>query len=97
MASTVSVAAVGVTHADQLAQVAGQGADFNGDGFDDLAVGAPFEDLGGVRGAGAVNVLYGSATGLTGGGSQLFTQDSPGVPGAVEDNDLFGGALATGS
>jgi hypothetical protein len=45
-------------------------------------------------GAGAVNVLYGSAAGLTGAGSQVFTQDSPGVPGTAEHDDLFGGALA---
>jgi len=91
---TVSPAAVGVAHAAQPASAAGQRADFNGDGFDDLAVGAPFEDVGGALGAGAVNVLYGSAAGLTGAGSQLFTQDSPGVPGVAEHDDLFGGALA---
>ena len=39
-------------------------ADFNGDGFDDLAIGVPWEDVGGVENAGAVNVLYGSSGGL---------------------------------
>ena len=38
--------------------------DFNGDGFADLAVGAPGEAVGAVAGAGALNVLYGSANGL---------------------------------
>ena len=38
-------------------------ADFDNDGFVDLAVGAVFEDVGSVGGAGAVNVLYGSAGG----------------------------------
>src|ERR671912_1857643 len=37
--------------------------DFNGDGFADLAVGAPGEDVGAAGDAGAVNVLYGSAGG----------------------------------
>ena len=37
--------------------------DFNNDGFADLAVGAPGEDVGGVIGAGAVNVLYGRPPG----------------------------------
>jgi hypothetical protein len=69
-------------------------ADFNNDGFADLAVGSPFEDVGGISDAGAVNVLYGSAGKLTGVGSQLFTQDSPGVGGAAEDLDQFGWALA---
>jgi hypothetical protein len=84
--------AVLVARAAQPVPSADQRADFNGDGFDDLAVGAAFEDLGSVLDAGAVNVLYGSAAGLTGG--QLFTQDTPGVPGVAEADDLFGGALA---
>jgi FG-GAP repeat protein len=41
-----------------------EGADFNADGFDDLAVGAPSEDLGGVTSAGVLQVLFGSAAGL---------------------------------
>ena len=36
--------------------------DFDGDGFDDLAIGAPGEGLSlEPRGAGSVNALYGSA------------------------------------
>jgi hypothetical protein len=41
-----------------------------------------------------VNVLYGSAGGLTGVGSQLFTQDSAGVGSGVEPDDFIGFALA---
>jgi hypothetical protein len=70
--------------------------DFNTDGFADLAVGAPGESVGNVPGAGAINVLYGSANGLTGAGSQLFTQDSPGIGSTAEAVDSFGGALAVG-
>jgi FG-GAP repeat len=70
--------------------------DFNQDTFDDLAVGVPGEDVGGIFNGGAVNVLYGSAGLLNGVGSQLFTQDSPGVGSAAEDNDFFGDALAAG-
>jgi hypothetical protein len=70
--------------------------DFNNDGFADLAVGVPGEDVGLIRDAGAVNVLYGSASGLTGTGSQIFTQDSPGVPFSAEPGDFFGSALAAG-
>jgi hypothetical protein len=69
---------------------------FNGDGFGDLAVGARGEDVGSVRDAGAVSVLYGSAGGLTSGGSQLFTQNSPGVGSSAEVGDFFGAALAAG-
>jgi FG-GAP repeat len=71
-------------------------ADFNNDGFADLAVGAPFEDAGAIEDAGAVNVLYGTPTGLAGGGSQIFTQDSAGVSSAAEPFDRFGFALAAG-
>jgi hypothetical protein len=67
-------------------------ADFNGDGFADLAVGVPYEDAGRVVDAGAVNVQYGSATGLTTRPGQIFTQ----VAGLPEAGDLFGYALASG-
>src|SRR6185369_11647957 len=38
--------------------------DFDGDGFADLAIGVPGEDVGAAVDAGAVNVLYGRAQGL---------------------------------
>jgi FG-GAP repeat len=66
--------------------------DFNGDGFADLAGGASGEDVGGVRDAGAVSVLYGSSGGLTTAGGRLFTQ----VGSAAETQDWFGWALAAG-
>ena len=78
--------------------------DFNGDGVADLAVGVPLEDIGNVRDAGAVNVIYGSATGLTvGGGStgvprnQFWHQNSPGVLEAAGTDDYFGWSLAAGN
>jgi FG-GAP repeat len=71
-------------------------ADFNNDGADDLAVSAPTDSVGAISGAGAVFVLYGSAGGLTGTGSQLFTQNTPGVAGNAEAGDNFGSALAAG-
>jgi hypothetical protein len=70
-------------------------ADFNQDGFADLAVGVR-EDVGAIGGAGAVNVLYGTADGLSGAGSQFLTQDSPGVGSSAEASDDFGRSLATG-
>jgi cytolysin (calcineurin-like family phosphatase) len=70
--------------------------DFNGDGLDDLAVGAPQEDVDGKNDAGLVHVVYGSPVlGLTAKKEQ-WSQDSPGIKGAVEDNDQFGYALAIG-
>ncbi|GLZ77108.1 hypothetical protein Afil01_19150 [Actinorhabdospora filicis] len=49
---------------DMLGQATASG-DFNGDGYADLAVGAPGEDDGDWTDAGMVEVLYGSAAGLT--------------------------------
>jgi hypothetical protein len=66
---------------------------FNGDDFADLAIGASGEDVGTKASAGAVNVQYGSATGLPGTGGQLFTQDSAGVARNAEPGDSFGSAL----
>src|SRR5512132_2219539 len=63
-------------------------ADFNHDGFADLAVGVPGEnDI-----AGAVSVLYGASAGLSGTGAQAFFQ----VGGTPEFLDRFGSALAAG-
>src|SRR5215203_3335807 len=69
-------------------------ADFNGDGAADLAIGAPGEN----SSSGVVHVLYGSATvGLTATGSQLWSQDSPGIAGGAENGDVFGETLAAGT
>jgi hypothetical protein len=72
--------------------------DFDGDGFFDLAIGAQGEDIeaNGALTAGAVNVLYGAASGLTAAGNQIWYQGSNGVKGASENSDIFGHALATG-
>lgn len=68
--------------------------DFDGDGFDDLAVGAPGEDVGALEDPGAVFVYPGSSNGLNTSFFGLFTQDTPGLPDQVEPQDLFGYALA---
>ena len=70
--------------------------DFNGDGFTDLAIGVPFEDLDGTANAGGVNVLYGSPIGLVDDDAQFWTQDSTGIEDSAETGDNFGGSLAAG-
>jgi hypothetical protein len=72
--------------------------DFNGDGFADLAIGMPRENVGDIADAGAVSIIYGSATGLSataGPGNQFFTQGSL-FSQEDEADDNFGAALAAG-
>jgi hypothetical protein len=75
------------------------GGDFNGDGTSDLAIGVPEEDLPGrpgVVGAGAVNVLFGTGSGLTSVFNQFWTQDDFDNLESAEDFDGFGSAVAAG-
>jgi len=73
--------------------------DFDGDGFDDLAVGIPFED-GGDRGdfadSGAVEIYYGAPGGILPVAGQLLTKDIAGIPGENTPADEFGYTLACG-
>ncbi|HEX8101784.1 MAG TPA: PQQ-dependent sugar dehydrogenase, partial [Solirubrobacteraceae bacterium] len=70
-------------------------ADFDGDGHEDLAVGVPDENEGALADTGAVQVLYGGASGI-GERQQLWTQSSTGIADTAEAGDAFGAALATG-
>jgi hypothetical protein len=63
---------------------------FNDDVYDDLAVGVPGEGVGPDGDAGAVVLLFGSASGLGGGGGRVITQANP------EPGDRFGFAVAIG-
>lgn len=64
--------------------------DVNGDGYADVVAGVPGEDFDGLTDPGAFLVLKGSAHGLTGTGSQVFSQNSTGLPGVTESHDRFG-------
>jgi hypothetical protein len=77
-------------------------ADFDGDGFDDLAIASPGETIAtttnqcGIDGicqnGGLVQVLFGSGSGLTTAGAQLRSKDDVGV--AYEDNSHFGAVVS---
>jgi hypothetical protein len=83
--------------ADQFGFALADG-DFNGDGYSDLAIGVPLEDVGDVVDAGAVSVLYGSASGLQASApaGQHWTQDAVGVEDVAEGADQFGSAVGAG-
>jgi hypothetical protein len=70
--------------------------DFNGDGFADVAVGAPFSAVGGLAAAGNVFIFYGSATGITTKGAQLFNEQSKGSPHFSAKYDEAGFSMAAG-
>ncbi|MEU5022707.1 FG-GAP-like repeat-containing protein [Streptomyces milbemycinicus] len=68
--------------------------DVNGDGYADIALGIPGEDFSGLTDAGSFAVVPGSDSGFTGSGSQVFHQNTDGVPGVAESGDRFGDATA---
>lgn len=70
-------------------------ADFDKDGYGDIAVGDAESVLDTERAAGVVRVNYGAANGVDEDRRmRMFTEDSAGVPGGVERGDRFGHAVA---
>ncbi len=86
-----------VAHEDGNFGFALGSGDFNGDGADDLAIGVVGQQVSGELRAGAVTIIYGSGTGLTEVGNQVWHQDSPGIEGIAEPFDSFGFALGSSS
>ena len=70
--------------------------DLNGDGYADLVVGVPEENLGDDVNAGGFHVMYSGASGVTASGSKFIHQDTAGVPGSPEDHDYMGEVSASG-
>jgi hypothetical protein len=69
--------------------------DFNRDGRDDVAVGAPFEDSDGSD-RGSVSVFMGAAGSAVGLLSQELLAGVEGIPGDLQNHQDFGRALASG-
>jgi hypothetical protein len=71
--------------------------DFNGDGHDDLVVGAPSEDDGGKVDVGVINIIYSKSTGgLDAAGNHILKQNFAQIADVPEAYDRFGSALAAG-
>ena len=68
--------------------------DFDGDGRADIVIGAPSESLGGLRSAGDVTILRGTTSGPADKGAKAWSQDTAGIGGTAEPDDLFGFTLA---
>ncbi|KUM80158.1 FG-GAP-like repeat-containing protein [Streptomyces curacoi] len=82
--------------ATATAAPSGLSGDFNGDGYRDLAVGAPLAKIDGRSNAGYVGIVYGTAGGLDTGKRQVVSQLTDGIPGVPETGDHFGDRLTTG-
>ncbi|CAH7041346.1 conserved exported hypothetical protein [Vibrio chagasii] len=70
--------------------------DFDGDGYQDLAIGSPTEDLAGKDNGGKVDVFFGSGNGLRLSGSREYNQNKNNITGSVEKDDKFGYSLMAG-
>ncbi|MEU6588906.1 FG-GAP-like repeat-containing protein [Streptomyces sp. NPDC046881] len=70
--------------------------DFDGDGYADLAVGAPNATVGGQARAGYVAVLYGGPHGLSAGHRTILSRATPGIPGDPVKGQGFGAQIAKG-
>jgi YVTN family beta-propeller protein len=75
--------------------------DFNKDGYSDLAIGVPDEDIKigkeNIENAGMINVIYGSSLGLKAANNQIWYQGHNGILDTSEPHDYFGSALAAGN
>jgi FG-GAP repeat len=67
--------------------------DFNNDGFVDLAIGVPDEDIEDIEDAGVVHIVYGSVSGLSITENQLFHRNRSGLQGLAEVGGRFAGAF----
>ena len=91
--------AAGIVETDANFGTALASGDFDADGFDDLAIGAPGESVAGAAEAGAVVVVYGAPGGLATASAERWTQALLGAVNGVDDSeelDFFGAALAVG-
>ncbi|MGW3816970.1 FG-GAP repeat protein [Streptomyces sp. NPDC005046] len=70
--------------------------DYDGNGFDDVLIGAPGATVSGAKAAGYVTVQYSSSSGLSTARKSVLHQSASGVPGAAEAGDGFGSAVASG-
>jgi hypothetical protein len=82
--------------ADATAVTKAKPSDFNGDGYQDLAVGAFQATVAGKVDAGAVGIVNGSAKGLSGTKRLVVHQAASWIAGEAGEGDLFGVGIGSG-
>lgn len=71
-------------------------ADFNRDGYGDVAFAAGNATVGGKKNAGQIVALYGSKSGLSATRRTTISQNTTGIPDSAETGDNFGWVSAFG-
>ncbi|XCM32151.1 FG-GAP and VCBS repeat-containing protein [Streptomyces parvus] len=92
----ITQATAGVPGADERGDAMGASAavgDLDGDGYGEVVVGLPGEDVGTAKDAGGVLIFKGRATGITGADTKVIGQSTADVPGVDEQGDGFGGEV----
>ena len=87
---------LGVAEPNEYFGAAVAAGDFDGDGYDDVAIGVPSQGFSGLTDPGVVQIIYGSSSGLTSTGDQSWSGDSSGIVGVAENGNQFGARLSTG-
>ncbi|MEO3776344.1 FG-GAP-like repeat-containing protein [Micromonospora sp. B11E3] len=90
-AALLGVTAVAPTASAVPGDTAAKGnrADFNGDGYPDLAVSSHSAPAGDVKRAGVVAIVYGSPAGLRYDTASIVSKDTPGVPGDAAADETW--------
>lgn len=74
--------------------------DVDGDGYDEIVVGSPHQNIAGVsnieENAGAIFIIRGAAMGIATSGHQFISRQTSGVPGSPQRVGQFGWAVAVG-
>ncbi|MFD5199291.1 FG-GAP and VCBS repeat-containing protein [Streptomyces sp. NPDC058375] len=92
----ITQATAGVPGADEAGDAMGASAavgDLDGDGYGEVVVGVPGEDVDTAKDAGGALIFKGRASGITGADTKVIGQSTANVPGVDEQGDAFGGEV----